>query len=57
MFNDHVIWVQDPQEEVYLIMGHLVCSVPTFISRPKSEKSGLNLDQNSKKTRPNLDPI
>ena len=35
----------------------LSCSAPTLISRPKSVKSGLNPDQNPKKTRPNPDPI
>ena len=24
MFDDHVIWIQNPQKEVYLFMGHPV---------------------------------
>ena len=39
------------------IYASMIYSAPTLISRPKSVKSRLNPDQNSKKTRPNPDPI
>ena len=59
--SQHCCWLPTDKKECELLLFSHFCppttSAPTSFSRPKSVKSRLNPDQNSKKTRPNPDPI
>jgi len=55
--NEHDTVACGSVRTLYNILENIIISAPTLISRPKGVESGLNPDQNFKKTRPNPDPI